>query len=213
MNPIEAMLKGKLDLTDFMQQYRIDDELYAQVQALIPPEAVNDESHEFWNNHSVLRDGLSCYHYDVRDMLFSHCGYGETEQDRLEIFYTIRDLYFSSHPAFRCTTKYEDDIFFREDIAGETYGGRDVEHLIDEIAKNTVDIRPKGERKKEAKRQLEALFRTAEGRKPRWLQGPAWPMGKRSPMIFVSQKRIPDGVDYTFKDADTDEVSVVREYY
>ena len=213
MNPIEALLKGKLDPSDFMRQYRTDDELYSQIQALIPTDAINDENHEFWNDRSVLCDGLSCYGYDVREMLFSHCGFGETAEDRLEIFNTIRSLYFSSHPSFRCTDKYEDEIFFRIDIAGDYYGGKEVEHLIDEIAACTVNIRPKGERKKEAKRQMEALFHTEVGKKPRWIQGPAWPMGKQSPMKFISQKRFSDGVDYTFKDVDTGETSNVREYY
>ena len=88
-----------------------------------------------------------------------------------------------------------------------------MEHLIDEIAANTAGIRSKSERKKEAKRQLEELFHTEGGKKPRWIQGPAWPMGKQSPMRFVSQKRFSDGVDYVFEDADTGEQSVVREYY
>ena len=213
MNPIEAFLKGKLDLTDFWEQYRNDEELFRQVQALIPADALNDEDHEFWNDRTVLRDGLSCYDYDIRDMLYSHYGDVETDEDRLEFFYTIRSLYFYDHPSFRCTNKYEDSVFFRDEIAGELYGGKDVEHLIDEIAANTANIQSKSERKKEAIRQLEELFHTAGGKKPRWIQGPAWPMGKQSPMRFVSQKRFSDGVDYVFEDADTGEQSVVREYY
>ena len=213
MNPIESFLKGKLDLTDFWEQYRTDEELYRQVQALIPAEAVNNEDHEFWNNRTALRDVLSCYDYDIRDMLYSHYGDAETDEDRLGFFYTILSLYFYDRPAFRCTTKYEDSVFFRSDIAGEVYGGRDVEHLIDEIAAGSAGIRSKSERKKKAKRQLEELFHTAGGKKPRWIQGPAWPMGKQSPMRFVSQKRFSDGVDYVFEDVDTEEQSVVREYY
>ena len=54
---------------------------------------------------------------------------------------------------------------------------------------------------------------TEEGKKPRWIQGPAWPMGKLSPMLFVSQHRFSDGVDYAFEDVDTGESYVVREYY
>lgn len=213
MNQIEEMLKGEIDLADFMLHYKSDNELQAQIQSLIPAAAINDDSHEFWNKRSVLHDGLACYCYDVRDMLFSHCGLGETTEDRLEIFNTIRSLYEYSHPDLHCTSKYEDEILYRIDIAGDFYGGKEVDSLIDEIASRTFEIRPKSKRKKEAKRQIEAVFHTEEGKKPRWIQGPAWPMGKLSPMLFVSQHRFSDGVDYAFEDVDTGESYVVREYY
>ena len=213
MKQIEAMLAGKMNITDFMRKYINSGEMHAQIQSLIPSTAINDENHEFWNGRSTIRNGLSCYRYDVRDMLFSHCGLGESAEDRMEIFNTVRSLYAYSHPNFRYTDKYEDEISFRIDIAGDYYGGKAVDALIDEIAARTVEIRPKILRKKEAKRQIEELFHTNDSKKPRWIQGPDWPMGKLSPMRFVSQQKFSDGIDYTFKDVDTDELYLVREYY
>ena len=72
---------------------------------------------------------------------------------------------------------------------------------------------PKTKRKKEAKAAVRNLFHVEGSRYRRWAQEPEWPMGEKSPMAFVSQKRDGDLVRFEFKDVDTNEIRVVEQLF
>ena len=66
-------------------------------------------------------------------------------------------------------------------------------------------------RKKEFKSQIKALFRCKGAKRPRWIQEAEWPMGKNSPMVFVSQSHSADVYLYVFEDADTGEKRTITQ--
>ncbi len=66
-------------------------------------------------------------------------------------------------------------------------------------------------RKKEFKSQIKALFRCKGAKRPRWIQEAEWPMGKNSPMVFVSQSHSADVYSYVFEDADTGEKRTITQ--
>ena len=78
---------------------------------------------------------------------------------------------------------------------------------------DALPLKYKKQRIQQAKRDIEEQFHVVDKKRPRWIQGPEWPMGTHSPMMFISQKRSGEVVRYTFKDVDTDEIRVVEEYY
>lgn len=212
MKIIKDLLLGKCDPTTFMRNYMDSDELHEFVQNLIPKAAIEDPNHEYWKK-CILRSGLECYNFDVREMLYSHCGFGERDEEQREIFNTIRALYVWINPTQKCTKMYDDRINFLIELESDCFGGPEVSDIIKTIANEFWQVKPKSIRKKEAKAQIERIFHIQGKVKPRWVHGPQWPMGKSSPMAFVTQKRAENCVIYEFRDVDTGDTRVVKQYY
>ena len=212
MKIIKDFLLGKCDAATFMHNYMSSNEMYEFIQSLIPKAALDDPNHEYWKK-CIIRSGLECYSFDVRDMLFSHCGFGEQEEDQREIFNTIRALYLWVNPNQKCTKLHDDRINFYIDLEGNCFGGPDVNHIVKSIANEFLAVTPKSVRKKEAKAKIERIFHIQGKSKPHWLHGPQWPMGKSSPMAFVAQKKVEDSVNYEFKDVDTGDTRIIKQYY
>lgn len=212
MKIVRDLLKGKCDVTDFMRHYMCSDELYEFIQGLIPRDAIDDPNHEYWRK-CIKRSGLECYNFDVREMLYSHCSYGEKDEDQREIFNTIRALYLWVNPNQKCTNLYNDRINFYLDLEQNCFGGPEVANLVKSVAVEYISVEPKSARKKEAKAKVAEIFHVAGKLKPRWLHGPQWPMGSASPMAFVSQKRNGNAVCYEFIDVDNGETKVVKQFY
>ena len=38
-------------------------------------------------------------------------------------------------------------------------------------------------------------------------------MGKNSPMQYIERNKIPDGIEYVFRDVDTDTIRMIEQYY
>lgn len=71
----------------------------------------------------------------------------------------------------------------------------------------------KTKRIKAAKQCLRELFHTTGRKCPYWLEKPNWPMGKNSPMKYLSRKRDGERVIFTFQDVDTGEIREVEQFY
>lgn len=212
MKVIKDFLTGKYPANDFMRQLMAEPALQEYVQSLIPQDAIADAEHEYWKK-CILRSKLECYDFNVKEMLYSHCGDADSETDQLELFNTIRSLYLWKHPDQRCTTYYEDNLFFYLELERDCFGGPEVTHLVKEIARNTVHIKPKSARKKIANAQICELFHVQDNKRPRWVQGPMWPMGSTSPMQFISQARQKEFVAYTFLDVDSGAIKEIKQHF
>ena len=212
MKILNSFLLGKCDAVEFMCNYMESNELYEYIQSLIPKDAIEDPNHEYWHK-CIMRSGLECYNFDVRDMLYSHCGFGEREEDQREIFDTILALYLWVNPKQKYTKLHDDKVGFYIELEQDCFGGPEVSHLVKSIANECLAVKPKSARKKEAKSRIEKLFHIQGKMRPCWIQGPQWPMGSNSPMKFVTQKRTGDAVHYEFRDVDTGEIKIVRQLY
>lgn len=212
MEIVRDFLTGKCNAVDFMKEYMCSNELYTYIQSLIPSDALDEPNHEYWRK-CILRSSLECYNFDVRQMLFSHCGLGEQEEDQREIFNTIRAIYLWINPNQKCTNTYDDRINFLLYLEGNCFGGPEVAHLVKAIANEFFTMKPKSARRKEGKAKVEDLFHVVDRVKPRWLHGPEWPMGSNSPMAFVTQNRVVNSINYEFKDVDTGHTRIVKQYY
>jgi len=187
MKIVTDLLEGKCDVKEFMCTYMNDDKLYDYVQNLIPKNAIPDPSNEYWSK-CIMRSGLECYNFDVRQMLYAHCGYGEQEENQREIFNTIRALYLWVYPKQKCTNIYDDRINFYLDLEQNCFGGPEVAPLIKTVSREYFGVRPKSTRKNIAKAKILEIFHVEGKIRPRWIQGPQWPMGQYSPMRFISQE-------------------------
>ena len=81
------------------------------------------------------------------------------------------------------------------------------------IQKAITSSNTKTKRRSFAKSVVKAAFHVVDRKRPRWIQGPEWPMGTDSPMMFIEQKRHGEEVRYMFQDVTTGEKRVVIQWY
>lgn len=84
---------------------------------------------------------------------------------------------------------------------------------MEQIVTDSMQLPSKAKRIKQAKTTVSTNFHVHNNRRPRWIQGPEWPMGVNSPMEFIAQKKAGDTVNYEFKDVDTGYTRIVKQYY
>ena len=128
-------------------------------------------------------------------------------------FDVIASIIVIAFPEITPTTFYEDERNFYMNAVGDYIGGFEVEECIDNTIQQFPPSMPKTKRKKEAKAAIRSLFHIEGSKYPQWVQEPEWPMGKHSPMAYVSRKRDGDLVQFVFKDVDTDEIRIVEQLY
>ncbi len=103
-------------------------------------------------------------------------------------------------------------IFFLNTCA-EQYEGPEVLECLEQIVIAHLPIPGKTARIKATKDAVREAFHVKDRKRPYWIQGAEWPMGKNSPMAYIGRKKIPDGVAYLFQDVDTGENRTVEQYY
>lgn len=211
MNDFLLLLTGQITASDFMAFLFADSKLAAELDALIPQEAKTDSHHAIWNG--VNKKLLEPYDYHVRDMLYSWYGFAETESSQRDVFKIVANLYCWNYPETKCRKSPDTEFDLRLDLFGETYGGKEVEDLIASIMAETRKISQKGKRTAEIKRLIRLHFHTENGVRPRWIQGPCWPMGTNDPMQYIARKKAGEQVQYIFRDVDTAEERVIIQYY
>ncbi len=128
-------------------------------------------------------------------------------------FTTIAAIIVIAFPDIRPTTYYDEERTFYMNAIGDYIGGPEVEDCIYAVMQSFPRSLGKTKRLKEAKAALKMLFHIEGTKFPRWVQEPEWPMGTKSPMLFISQKRKGECVQFFFRDIDTDETRIVEQYY
>lgn len=210
MKQIEMFIEGVLDIKPFVEQMRIDPELQACIRALIPSEAQNNPEHDYWKRYSYY--ALKQFDFDVYELIMHRNKFDGSMGDNLNLFSEIATPYCFFHPEIIGTTKYADLFDFYLDVISDCYDGLEVRHITERIIQETLEIPVKTTRIKKAKEQIKHVFHVTGNQRPYWHQGPEWPMGKCSPMKYVSRKRKKDSVIYLFEDVDTKETRTVVQY-
>ncbi len=211
MERIFKFMSGEMDIKDFIKQLLNDKELQEKVDALIPPEAITDRQHPIWKQatYDVYKnENFSCMNY-----LRRICKFDNTCGDNLDMFYTIFDLFSYNYPDFKCTERYREIFGLYLDVIQDCFDGPEVNHVVEAILNETLNIAGKTKRKAFAKARIKEVFHVEGRERPYWIQGPEWPMGENSPMKFISKKRKDETVWYFFKDVDTGTEKAVEQYY
>ena len=211
MNTIEQMLTGQMEMSEFVALLKSDRSIQETIRCLVPKEAIGKPDHAFWK--CVSYEALKERGFDYLKFLFALCRFDRTIGDDLNIWGTIQWAYRYYYPELNYTGKYDDAHGLYLNAAGEYYEGPEVMHILNQVIVNALPIKPKSKRIKEVREKLAAIFHVVDKKRPRWIQGAEWPMGKNSPMQYIGRARIPDGVQYTFQDVDTGEIRVVEQFY
>ena len=86
---------------------------------------------------------------------------------------------------------------------------------IEQIISEYYAIKPKTKQRKLARERIRQEFHIVGNKYPHWIQSPEWPMGEKSPMMYVSRSKgkDPDAVEFHFMDVDTGETRTIEQFY
>jgi len=215
METIRQMLTGQMDMKTFIGILKTDAKLQDTVRSLLPREAIVNPDHPYWKKWNY--ESYQKLDFDLMRLIHRDCRLDGSLGDNLNLFADIKYAYCFSDESLVCTANYREAYDFYLDVIRECFEGPEVDHIVEEIVREFVPMKPKSKRIKLAKEKVNAVFHVVDRKYPRWIQGPCWPMGKNSPMQYVDRKRIHDGTDggaeFIFRDVDTDELRSVVQYY
>lgn len=215
---IQDAVSGVLEMRDFIAMLDAQPELQDAVRALIPLEARGSTSHRIWNGER--QQHLSFHDFEdvdfdmVRALKKGYVtSFGNLLGGDLNAYWRLYMAYRFSHPEAIITDQYHKRFDLYLNVAGEYLDGPEVRGLIASVVTNAMSEPTLGKQRAKAKQQLKELFHLDGRHYPHWVQGPAWPMGKNTPMEFVSRKRKGELVTFLFRDVDTGESKVVEQYF
>lgn len=211
MTTIEQMLTGQTEMKDFLEQLQFDSKLQDMIRKLVPKEAVGNPNHEYWKY--VSYEVLKSDYFDYYRLLLRIGRFDGSIGDCLSLFSSLDRGSRYYHPDLPVTNKYEEAYDLYLDVIHNCFEGPEVLLVVEQIINDAILIKPKGKRLKEAKTKMKEQFHVTDKQRPRWIQGPEWPMGVDSPMQYTGQKRIPEGVAYSFVDVTNGNTRIVTQYY
>lgn len=218
MQIVLDFVEGKVDCETFKKVWYANPEIGQWLDQLVdlksppPPE---------WDllPYSVFRNAIH-NHYNGSVLAIIQASDNDPNKDKFPKwvrigwhFHVIAAVVVAAYPHIVPTSYYDDEQNFYMNAVGDYIGGVEVEEIIGQTIQKFPVSLGKTRRKKEAKAAIRKLFHIQGCRYPRWVQEPEWPMGKHSPMAYVSQKRSGDLVQFTFRDVDTGETKIVEQLY
>lgn len=211
MKVIEQMLTGKLTMSEFAQILLKDKGVQEEIRRLVPAEAKNNQQHSFWDRISFAT--LEKFNFDYLAFLLSLSRFDGTLGDNLNIFSLIKIAYDYYRPELKYTTEYSEAHEVYLDAVSSYFEGPEVALLLNRLVMDALPVTPKSKRVKLLRDLLKESFHVVDNKRPYWIQGGEWPMGKNSPMQYVERRRISDGIRFIFRDIDTGEIRLVDQYY
>lgn len=133
--------------------------------------------------------------------------------DALNIFSFFEDAYMYYHPEIVCTTAYYEAHSLYLDAVGSFYEEPEVTQLLNQLVTEELPVKSKSKQMKLLRGKLKEAFHVVGNKRPYWIQGGEWPMGKNLPMQYIERNKIPDGIEYVFRDVDADTIRMIEQYY
>ena len=214
MDALTQMLCGQIHMREYITLLKHDESLQKQLRTLVPEEARYNRGCPLWK--SISYDTFEYCNFDLFCVLEHLFKFDGSIGDNLNIHSIISGVYVFCNPKISVTTLYHDSFNLLLDVAGECFGGPEVDGLIDAvICKALEKYRTKKDRRQYAKGQIRELFHVEKNKLPCWIHGPEWPMGCNSPMKYISTHKNKDreGKVFVFQDVDTGEIRQVVEMY
>lgn len=129
------------------------------------------------------------------------------------IFIGVTVALTTAYPDVKPTDYYLEESDFYTNAAGDAVGGLEVDAYIEDLLQEFPPTMGKTRRIKAAKEKIREAFHIEGKKYPRWAQDAEWPMGKNSPMEYLSQRRDGELVELRFRDVDTGEIRIVEQFY
>lgn len=209
---VEDALCGNMEMQAFMALIRRSPALQEELQSFIPPSAICNPSHDFWNK--LKRFGTR---KDVTAMQILEedyrLGFGNSFAEDLNTHSDLGFIYCYWFPQTPLTTIYLERERLFLSAVGEYFGGSEVTPVLCSIITEALQEKTKTAQKKKARELVVRAFHVEGRNRPYWIQGADWPMGTKSPMKYLSRIRRGEKVTYLFQDVDTLQTREVEQYY
>lgn len=208
----EDALCGSMEMQAFMALIRRTPALQEALQQFIPPSAICDPSHAFWNKlkrFGTWKDvtAMQILEDDYR------LGFGNSFAEDLNTHSTLSHIYCYWFPQTPLTTIYVERERLFLSAVGEYFEGPEVTPVLCAIITEALQEKTKTAQKKKARELIVQAFHVEGRNRPYWIQGADWPMGAKSPMKYLSRTRRGDKVTYLFQDVDTLQMREIVQYY
>lgn len=209
MNRIIDFVSGKLTYAEFEVLFTADPSLWDIAQTLLTPEILNDNTHPFWSKSN--RSRLESNHYSVQYacLSFGYDAVGKVVTHRMLgelVSYHYPDVVPRDPPEFSGKD-------LRDKLGMAYLGGIEVDGIINEVLAKKQEDTAVAKFINAAKQELRTRFHLGPRKYPHWIQEPEWPMGKHSPMLYVTQRSNGELVEFIFQDIDTEEQRIIKQYY
>ncbi len=211
-NIINQTLIGEIDPKEFALSIRCDDGLREELESMVPREAKEDKMHLIWS--SIPYQLYAARGFSIADVLLDFAGSEYIFGTRLNIYHSLRALYVLNEGVpIAFTTKYAEAHEIYLEYFGEYFEGMEIMHTADAIVNDAMKLKDGIKRKLYIKSRIRREFHCNGFKRPKWIQCAEWPMGKNSPMKYISSRSIDEGIDYMFRDVDTGKLRTVTQYY
>jgi hypothetical protein len=129
------------------------------------------------------------------------------------LYFDVYRFYVLSHPSTPYNDIYEKRFVLFLEAVGEYYDGLEVRPVIEEIINEAYNIKGKGKQRTYIKSRMKEVFHIEGTNRPYWIQEAEWPMGKKSPMQYISKTRKGEEHLYLFRDVDTGEERTIVQWW
>lgn len=210
---VSKMLTGEISMKEYLTLLESNVSLQQELRDLMPKDAVNNPQHPLWKA-TCYENMKNYYNFDLYKRVRKQFRFDDSIGDNLNIFGAIEIVYkYSGQPEIKITSKYDDAFNLYLDVVKDCFDGPEVKHAVFEIMEQALLLKGKAKQRQYAKEKIKTLFHAEDGKSPRWIQGAEWPMGKNSPMKFLSKTKKGELVSFEFVDVDTAEKRTVVQYY
>lgn len=213
---LDDFMSGKISIDEYRNLVEDDPEIKQELRTLIPEELRNPD-HPYWKKDSYryyAKYDFDLYELNKWEEYEMHTrGRIDYFGDSLNYYGVIEGFFHYLYPEKSVTDKYHIQFNMCLNICGDTYEGLEVTPVINDILKAALKEKKKTKQIQVGKALIKEAFHTEDGKRPKWIQGGDWPMGKNSPMKYIGNKHYSEMVDYFFVDVDTGEKRTVRQYF
>ena len=218
---IDDFISGKVEAKEFVKWILESKEHMSLLDSLVIPEAKNP-LYKLYTGY-VDEHGIShrpyCYsavvsaNFSLFNMLTEQHAFDGSLGGNLNLYSLIYRFYILTRQGTPYYDAYDKKYDLYLDAVGEYYEGPEVRAVIEKAVNEAFAIQGKGKQKAFLKDKMKELFHIEGNNRPYWIQGAEWPMGKNSPMQYVSKKKKGEEHLYLFRDVDTGEERTIVQWW
>ena len=208
---VVAFLTGEMAADEFISELKNDRLLRYYISKIVPDDAINNVRHPYWKiiDYKALKDAS----FNGWKVICATCCFNGQIADNLKLFGTLRAMYKYHEPELPFTALYDKQFAVYLEATQDCFEGSEVNELLEAIVQNALQLKTKTKQIQKAKQDIREAFHVEGRKRPRWINGPDWPMGENSPMEFINQKNYGEEVHYHFRDVDTGDIRTIVDYY
>lgn len=204
MEIVYDFLEGRCDYQSFKDHLYCNDDVFNWLQSLYCEDMLKDKTFRCAN---ALWRADGNVKVAIKNL---ECGIGVyNKNDMYNFIYWFLSYVFPE----KCVQKidfYEKLARLYTDSVPDCFGGPEVDSLISDIIESAPDSLSKTQRVRFVKSKLNEMFPWKK--RPFWVEMPEWPTCNGKPMEYISKKVEGDLFLYLFRDSETGEERIIKQF-